>query len=212
MGTNGPFPRSHLVTVFRVMEAGSVRWCARVHRPQSDKAGLTPGPPSPGLPRWPSGKVCLQCRRPGFNPWVRKIPWRSEWLPTPVFLPGESHGQRSLTDSSSQRVRHNWALRTHAYPSIPQSSLSTAFVVQGEALEFSVWDKRETLSVSLSWTSSLHPLAKADLIKSLALWDELLFYCLLRVFFSPLMPKFNYEICLLKWHFWDSDIYLGRKD
>ena len=39
--------------------------------------------------------VPLQCRRPRFNPWVRKIPWRREWLPTPVFLPGESHGQRS---------------------------------------------------------------------------------------------------------------------
>ena len=31
-------------------------------------------------------------RRPGFNPWVRKIPWRREWLPTPVFWPGEFHG------------------------------------------------------------------------------------------------------------------------
>ena len=31
-----------------------------------------------------------------FNPWVRKIPWRRKWQPTPVFLPGESHGQRSL--------------------------------------------------------------------------------------------------------------------
>ena len=31
--------------------------------------------------------VCLQCRRPGFNPWVRKIPWRRKWQPTPVFLP-----------------------------------------------------------------------------------------------------------------------------
>ena len=30
--------------------------------------------------------VCLQCRRPGFDPWVEKIPWRREWLPTPVFL------------------------------------------------------------------------------------------------------------------------------
>ena len=30
---------------------------------------------------------------PGFNPWVGKIRWRREWLPTPVFLPGESHGQ-----------------------------------------------------------------------------------------------------------------------
>ena len=33
---------------------------------------------------------------PGFNPWVGKIPWRRERLPAPVFLPGESHGQRSL--------------------------------------------------------------------------------------------------------------------
>ena len=37
-------------------------------------------------------------RRCGFNSWVRKIPWRRAWQPTPVFLPGESHGQRSLTD------------------------------------------------------------------------------------------------------------------
>ena len=32
----------------------------------------------------------LQCGRPGFDPWVRKIPWRRAWQPTPVFLPGES--------------------------------------------------------------------------------------------------------------------------
>ena len=31
-----------------------------------------------------------------FHPWVEKIPWRREWQPTPVFLPGESYGQRSL--------------------------------------------------------------------------------------------------------------------
>ena len=37
---------------------------------------------------------------PGFNPWVRKIPWRREWLPTPVFLLGESHGQWSLAGYS----------------------------------------------------------------------------------------------------------------
>ena len=35
-------------------------------------------------------------RRCGFNPWVGKIPWRRAQQPTPVFLPGESHGQRSL--------------------------------------------------------------------------------------------------------------------
>ena len=36
------------------------------------------------------------CRRHRFDPWVRKIPWRRKWQPTPVFLPGKSHGQRSL--------------------------------------------------------------------------------------------------------------------
>jgi len=41
-------------------------------------------------------RICMQCKRPRFNPWVGKIPWRKEWLPTPVFLPGEFHGQRSL--------------------------------------------------------------------------------------------------------------------
>ena len=35
------------------------------------------------------------CLIPGFDPWVRKIPWRREWLHTPVFLPGKSQGQRS---------------------------------------------------------------------------------------------------------------------
>ena len=34
--------------------------------------------------------------RSRFSPWVRKIPWRRKWHPTPVFLPGELHGQRSL--------------------------------------------------------------------------------------------------------------------
>ena len=44
-------------------------------------------------PLWLSRqRICLQCRRPGFNPWVGKIPWRKERLPTPVFWPGESHG------------------------------------------------------------------------------------------------------------------------
>jgi len=38
--------------------------------------------------------------RPEFNPWVRKIPWRRAWLLTPVFLPGESYGQRSVVGYS----------------------------------------------------------------------------------------------------------------
>ena len=37
-------------------------------------------------------KICLQCRTLEFHPWVGKIPWRRERLPTPVFWPGEFHG------------------------------------------------------------------------------------------------------------------------
>ena len=39
--------------------------------------------------------------RQGFNLWLRKIPWRRAWQPTPVFLPRESHGQRGLVGYSS---------------------------------------------------------------------------------------------------------------
>ena len=53
-----------------------------------------------GLPWWLRQKrICPQCRRPGFNSgW--EAPWRREWQPTPVFLPGEVHGQRSLVGYS----------------------------------------------------------------------------------------------------------------
>ena len=43
-------------------------------------------------------RLCLQCRsrrRRGFYPWVGKIPWVRKWQPTPVFLPGKFHGQKS---------------------------------------------------------------------------------------------------------------------
>ena len=64
-----------------------------------------------GLPWWLSGKeFACQCRRHGFHPWVRKIPWRRKWQPTPVFLPGEFHGQRGLEGYSPwgcKKVGHN---------------------------------------------------------------------------------------------------------
>ena len=66
------------------------------------------------LPRWHRGKQSpvnsreadsvkqspCQCKRCGFNPWVGKTPWRRKWQPTPVFLPGESHSQKSLESYS----------------------------------------------------------------------------------------------------------------
>ena len=43
---------------------------------------------------------CRRFKRYRFDPWVVKIPWRRAWQPTRVFLPGESHGQRSLVGYS----------------------------------------------------------------------------------------------------------------
>ena len=57
-----------------------------------------------GFPGGTSGKEptcqCRRCKRCVFDPWVGKIPWRRTWQPSPVFLPGESNGQRSLAGYS----------------------------------------------------------------------------------------------------------------
>ena len=71
------------------------------------------GLPNPVFLGFPGGfddkKFHLQCRRPGFDPWVGKIPWRRAWQPTPVLLPGESPWTEEpggLQSIKSQRVRH----------------------------------------------------------------------------------------------------------
>ena len=74
--------------------------------------------------RWQ--RICLRCRRPGFNPWVRKIPWRREWQSTPVFLPGEFHGQRSLMGYKPGVAKSPTRLSVHTFTFT--SVLSSQFV------------------------------------------------------------------------------------
>ena len=63
-------------------------------------------PTNAGISWWFRGqRVCLQCRRPEFNPWFGKSPWRRKWQPTPVFLPGKSHGWRNLEGYRPQRSK-----------------------------------------------------------------------------------------------------------
>ena len=72
-----------------------------------------------GFPGGASGQESTcQCRQHRFDPWVRKIPWRREWSPTPVFLPGELHGKRSLEGYSPwgrKIVRQDWATNTSIF-------------------------------------------------------------------------------------------------
>ena len=58
-------------------------------------------------------KNCPRYGRPGFDPWVGKMPWRRDWLPTPVSLPGEFHGQRSLVGYSPQGHKESDTKRLH---------------------------------------------------------------------------------------------------
>ena len=71
-----------------------------------------------GLPGGISGKEptcqCRRCKRQGFDPWVRKIPWRRVWQLTPVFLPGEFHRQRSLVHWVAKSQTRLKQLSNHA--------------------------------------------------------------------------------------------------
>ena len=59
--------------------------------------------------------------RPGFDPWVRKIPWRKAWQPAPVLLPGESHGQRSLVGYSPWGHKNRtWLSYFHSSLKVPK--------------------------------------------------------------------------------------------
>ena len=81
-------------------------------------------------------RICLQCRRPRFHPWVRKIPWNRKW-PTPVFLPGESpwiEGPGRLQSMQSQIVGQNWMTNT------------STFSVRCWSLQDSLWSLRFVLS------------------------------------------------------------------
>ena len=82
---------------------------------------ILPPHPCTGFPGGLDGKrIYLQCRRFRFSPWVKKIPWRREWLPTPVFLPKEFHGQRSLAGYSPQSGKESDRTEqlTHTHPGI----------------------------------------------------------------------------------------------
>ena len=82
-----------------------------------------------GLPRWLSGKEssyqCRRCRRLGFDPWVRKIPWRREWQPTPIFLPGESMDRGAWRAIVYEVAKSLIQLSTHTHGSSVQFSSVT---------------------------------------------------------------------------------------
>ena len=115
----------------------------------------------PRLPRWLSGKeptcsaiVYHWIKIPRFHPWVREIPWRTEWQPTPVFLPGESHGQRSLVASRLEGHKSQTQLssRPHGQHGQHRTTLSTRLCFQSII----------PLGEVPCFYPSLHPIIKND--------------------------------------------------
>ena len=63
----------------------------------------------------------------GFDPWVGKIPWRRKWQPTPGFLPGKSHGQRSLAGYSPWGLKESGT--TEATEQNSRTRIKSSFLV-----------------------------------------------------------------------------------
>ena len=100
-------------------------------------------------------------KRHGFHSWVGKIPWRRAWELTPVFLPGESHGQRSLAgylrSKGSLRDRHNWSdlACMHTYIYIPWWLSGKESTCQCRTLRFDPWVSK------IPWIRKVNPLQQS---------------------------------------------------
>ena len=109
-------------------------------------------------------RICLQCRRHRiyrFDPWIGKIFRRRKWQPTPVLLPGESHGRRSLvaTVPGVERVGNNWVTKhSTSLPFFMALDVNTKHV--SSRLTGTDGSQKSVAHVIQSWTGS--PLALAQ--------------------------------------------------
>ena len=93
-----------------------------------------------GFPWWLRWqKICLQRRRPEFDPWAGKFPWRKKLLPTPGFLPWEFHGQRSLAGYGPWGLRESDTIEQisliHSHRMCKRQGSSLIIVPRGEEKE-----------------------------------------------------------------------------
>ena len=110
----------------------------------------------------------MQHRRPRFDSWVGKIPWRREWLPIPVFLPGEFHRQRSLAGYSPRTSKEldTTEQLTHCPTWLSQSSLFEISIIcvsqktlRSTYQSSSIIEGSESTSPHIYWVLSLCSLA-----------------------------------------------------
>ena len=94
-------------------------------------------------------------QRPGFNPWVGKIPGRRKWIPTLVFLPGAFQGQRSLVGYSprGRRVGRDWATNTFTFILFGSRALHKPCGIGARPRRHSKWCFKSPVSSFLSWAN-----------------------------------------------------------
>ena len=91
-------------------------------------------------------RICLQCGRHGFDPWIGKIPCKRKWQPTPVFLPGKSHGQRSPMACRSPPSRGSQGIGDGLGPFLVNHSLQTVSYA-GYSLNRWIWRRGTIQSI-----------------------------------------------------------------
>ena len=155
-------------------------WCWQAH--------YWEGFPGGAVVKNPSAQ-CRKYRRHGFSPWVKKIPWSRKWQPTPVFLSGKSHGQRSLAGYSPwghkklDAAEHTYYWPCHSHIFSPTRSSSLKKPPSGPMLQYlttwySISSGRETPHSTASM--SLWPPIRAvdiQLIPSALLSTQLAMLC-----------------------------------
>ena len=132
------------------------------------------------LPRWLSCKEsacqCRRHRRCDFDPWVGKIPWKRKWQPTPVFLPGKFHGQKSLTGYSSWGHKESDTtdhVHTHTHTHIQTMDYYAVLNISELSGHEKIWRKLKctllrSLPERIPWDmNQLH-----DLLKKAKLWRQ----------------------------------------
>ena len=112
---------------------------------------------TPVAQRW---RICLQCRRHRFDPWVGKISWRRAWQLTPVFLLKRSHGQRSLVGYSPWSVKESEATEHNLV-------LITWYNTANISEEFN-----ENLLIQQTWNSLGHLSSYSNVIKKDVIWTR----------------------------------------
>ena len=108
-----------------------------------------------GFPGGTGGKeLARQCRRrkrQRFNPCIGKIPWRRAWQPTPVFLPGESHGQRNLAGYNPWGRKESDTTEWLTHTARAHTHTGVAFVVVVIICIYPAWCLFSELPGSVVW-------------------------------------------------------------